>query len=212
LISTNYPSHALATHLNYVQTTSEVIDSFKDTDLTALTANERAGLERSKWFQTNGYGYNLLQSTRPHTLSFGLSSSPLFLLSWIYEKLHDWTDSYPWTDDEVLTWISIYAFSRAGPEASVRIYYEATHASDMEEQGRKLYGKNEHGKLGLSYFPMDLNVPPTSYGRGLGNVIFEKRHGEGGHFAAWEKPELLVGDLREMFGKGAKSVVEEILG
>jgi len=94
----------------------------------------------------------------------------------------------------------------------VRIYYEATHASDMEEQGRKLYGCNREGVLGLSYFPRDLNVPPSAYGRGLGSVVFERRHVDGGHFAAWERPELLVGDLREMFGEGAKSVVGKILG
>jgi len=50
------------------------------------------------------------------------------LLAWMYEKLHDWTDAYPWTEDEILTWVCVYWFSRAGPAASVRLYYEATHA------------------------------------------------------------------------------------
>ena len=54
------------------------------------------------------------------------------LLAWIYEKLHDWTDEYPWSDDEIFTWVSVYAFSRAGPGASLRIYYEFIHSTDTE--------------------------------------------------------------------------------
>jgi hypothetical protein len=111
--------------------------------------------------------------------------------------LRDWTDSYPWTDDEILTWISIYQFSRTGPEASVRIYYEAMHGEEL-----KHYDYNKNVKLGLSYFPQDICVPPTSYGRTFGDVVFERRHADGGHFAAYERPELLVGDLKEMFGEG----------
>lgn len=67
------------------------------------------------------------QSTKPQTLAYALTDSPIALLAWIYEKLHDWTDSYPWTDDEIFTWISIYQFSRAGPGAAHQIYYEIVH-------------------------------------------------------------------------------------
>lgn len=59
-----------------------------------------------------------------------------------------------------------------------------------------------HVKLGLSYFPKDLEVPPRAWGRTLGPVVFESEHEDGGHFAAHERPEQLVGDLRKMFGRG----------
>ncbi|TVY53225.1 putative epoxide hydrolase, partial [Lachnellula suecica] len=183
LISANYPTHCLASHVNVAQIKADRLAQYP-----ASTPQEEAGIARTKWFQEQGYGYNNLQSTKPSTIGFALRDSPLALLSWIYEKLHDWTDSYPWSDDEVLTWISIYAFSRAGPEASARIYYEATHAADMEGQAKKLYGYNAV-KLGISYFPQDLTVPPSAYGRTLGDVVFEKRHGDGGHFAAYERPQ-----------------------
>lgn len=52
--------------------------------------------------------------------------------------------------------------------------------------------------LGLSYFPKDVIVLPSSWGRTLGPVVTEKRHIEGGHFAAYEKPDLLVADLRNL--------------
>ena len=57
-------------------------------------------------------------------------------------------------------------------------------------------------KLGLSRFPRDLNVPPRAWGRTLGPVVFESEPGDGGHFAAHERPDELVRDLRAMFGKG----------
>jgi hypothetical protein len=57
-------------------------------------------------------------------MAYSLSDSPTGLLAFIYEKLHDWTDDYPWTDEEILMWISIYWFSEAGPCASGYIYRE----------------------------------------------------------------------------------------
>ncbi|TVY54337.1 putative epoxide hydrolase [Lachnellula cervina] len=208
LVGANYPTHCLATHLNVAQIRAETLASFLSTNTTPLTAQEQAGIQRTQWFTEQGYGYNALQSSKPSTVGFALRDSPLALLSWIYEKLHDWTDAYPWTDDEVLTWISIYQFSRAGPEASARIYYEATH-TNVDDEERKLYGYNGAVKLGLSYFPQDLCVPPSKYGAGLGDLVFERRHADGGHFAAYERPELLVGDLREMFGdKGGAADVK----
>lgn len=55
--------------------------------------------------------------------------------------------------------------------------------------------------LGLSQFPRDVVLLPESWGRGLGDVRYYKRHTEGGHFAAWERPDLLADDLRRMFAK-----------
>lgn len=82
----------------------------------------------------------LLQATRDQAADHRLLDNRLSvgLLTWIYEKLHDWSDEYSWTDDEVLTWVSIYYFSTAGPAASQRIYYESTH--DPEHNVLK-YGK-----------------------------------------------------------------------
>lgn len=142
-------------------------------------------------------------------------------------------DKYPWTDDEsgsylsrslkltpntivVLTWISIYWFSRAGPAASIRIYYEFFQHGGVEN----FYLPLNNVPLGLSSFPADIsngrklcvpfilvcchsfiNLLHTSWSKQLGKVVFEKEHDKGGHFAAYEKPDLLAGDLREMFGK-----------
>jgi hypothetical protein len=61
---------------------------------------ERARRARTTWFDEEGFGYNLQQGTRPQTLGYALADSPVGLLGWIYEKLIEWSDNYPWTDDE----------------------------------------------------------------------------------------------------------------
>ncbi|KAJ3575872.1 hypothetical protein NP233_g812 [Leucocoprinus birnbaumii] len=163
--------------------------------VTRLSEAEKAGLERTQWFRNEGQGYYAEQSTQPQTLGYGLADSPAGLLGWIYEKLLNWTDDYPWTDDEVLTWISIYWFSRPGPAASVRIYYEFTKARG--EFGAPVVSI----PTGYSFFPKELAVLPRYWLRGR-HVVFESEHKSGGHFAAYERPNELVGDLRKMFGKG----------
>jgi len=152
----------------------------------------------------------LEQTTRPSTIGAALADSPIALLAWIYEKLHDWTDDYPWTDDEILTWVSIYLWSAAGPAANVRIYYESQNTHPHPREHPALFKYNPRVMLGLSYFPKDLLVHPKPYGRTLGPVIFEKVHTEGGHFAAYEKPELLASDVKTMFSTGGGERVAKV--
>ncbi|KAG1772282.1 Alpha/Beta hydrolase protein [Suillus occidentalis] len=163
--------------------------------LTPWSLEEKAGIERTTWFRNKGYGYFAQQSTQPQTLGYSLADSPVGLLAWIYEKLVLWTDNYKWSDDEVLTWISLYLFSRAGPAASLRIYFELR--GDCEDVGR-----GPTIPMGASFFPKELIVLPASWLRKVNNVVFESHHKSGGHFAAIERPEELVQDVRKMFARG----------
>ncbi|KAI9435116.1 alpha/beta-hydrolase [Lactarius indigo] len=161
--------------------------------IASFASGEREAAAASQDFFKNGMGYFAEQSTKPQTLGFSLADSPVGLLAWIYEKLVAWTDSYPWTDDEVLTWISIYWFSRAGPAASIRIYYEVRNA---------IVGfPKSTVPVGLSFFSKELARFPKPLLRSKGNIVFESEHEAGGHFAAYEQPEALADDLRKMFGK-----------
>jgi hypothetical protein len=74
--------------------------SFLEFLLTPWSAEEKAGIERTKWFHTKGRGYIAVQSTQPQTLGYSLTDSPVGLLAWIYEKLVLWSDNYNWSDDE----------------------------------------------------------------------------------------------------------------
>jgi hypothetical protein len=67
-------------------------DSFKPQEAQAIAD--------SKTFFKTDMGYFFEQSTKPQTIGYSLTDSPVGLLAWIYEKLVAWTDSYPWTDDE----------------------------------------------------------------------------------------------------------------
>lgn len=214
-----YPSSCKGSHINMVYTQAP---KWSKNPILALqngimpyTEKEKKGFERSKWFNVEGRGYNLEQSTKPQTLAYALDDSPVALLAWIYEKLHDWTDSYPWTDDEILTWVSIYQFSRAGPGAAHRIYYEAMHTPPSSANKRTFSREEAIGyvgkvPLGLCFNPKELAVVPKTWGRTMGPVVYESEQEHGGHFCATEHPEVLVRDLRKMFGKGggAYGVVE----
>ncbi|KAI3621519.1 epoxide hydrolase [Moniliophthora roreri] len=167
----------------------------EDADPTKYDKEDLERLERSEWFRTKGYGYFLEQSTQPQTIGYSLTDSPVGLLAWIYEKMVVWTDAYPWDDDEVLTWISVYWFSRSGPAASLRIYYEYTESGGPEAVPMPTI------PAGYSFFPKEIIISPKSWYTDK-NIVFISNHERGGHFAAHEQPDKLAGDLRNMFGKG----------
>ena len=140
--------------------------------VTPWSPEEKAGIERTTWYKTKGMGYFAQQNTQPQTLGYSLADSPVGLLAWIYEKLVLWTDNYKWSDDEgsnsvtfsayclsafetVLTWISLFWFSRAGPAASIRIYFEM--GSDCFD-----LGPCPTIPMGASFFPKDLVVLPAA--------------------------------------------------
>ncbi|OTB07988.1 hypothetical protein M426DRAFT_317495 [Hypoxylon sp. CI-4A] len=178
-----YPKYCKATHLNY--DSANPPEYLKNPMLALWHAvlpynrREQHGVGRTKWFEEEGRGYNLEQSTKPQTLGYGLADSPVACLAWIYEKLHDWTDAYPWTDDEINV---------------------DGRKDKFDHIGLRKWSPGV--KLGFSHFPMDLQVRPSTWVRTLGNVVYEKEHDSGGHFAAWERPDDIVTDVREMFGKG----------
>lgn len=203
-----YPESVLASHINMIRASAPTWSSHPmlalQHALTPYSTRDRAGFARTQWFADEGSAYRVQQSTKPQTLGYGLADSPVGLLAWIYEKLHDWTDKYPWTDDEILTWVSIYLFSTAGPAASLRIYYEVVHtgAAPGGLSRERVQAWIPAVQLGLCHTPRELGVVPLTWGRTLGPVALETQKKAGGHFAAHEIPDEIVKDLRTMFGKG----------
>lgn len=197
------PKHCKAHHINSAAPAEPTAESFpelyKQVQDTPLSGGEIAALQRAQWFGTEGNGYYRIQATRPQTVSYSMTDSPVGLLSWMYEKLHDWVDEYPWTDDEVLTWVSIYYFSTAGPAASNSLYYENDHREPPIFPAVQVY---TDVPLGIARLPKDLVLLPKLWHHTMGPIVYEKEYPKGGHFAAWECPELLVDDLRLMFGRG----------
>lgn len=179
-----YPEAVRANHINMIYCSAPAWSRNPLTKawstVKPLSEREKKDQLRTEWFETEGKGYNILQSTKPQTIAYALNDSPVALLAWMYEKLHDWADDYPWTDDEILTWVSIYAFSRAGPGAAGRIYYEVQHEKDWQYGYEGVMQWNGDVKLGLSYNPRDLHLFPRSWAYSLGPVVFETENGSGG--------------------------------
>lgn len=176
---------------------------------TPLTDEEKKGLASTGVFGTEGNGYYKQMTTKPTTIGYAFRDSPVALLAWMYEKMHDWSDSYPWTDDEILTWVSIHYFSTAGPEATSNIYYAMEHSDPGAFAAAAPY---IDVPLGIARFSNDLIVLPRLWNRTMGPIVYESQYEKGGHFAAWERPDAIVKDLRVMFGEAgvANEFVKDI--
>ena len=205
-----YPDHVMALHTNWPFPGFPSVISSPLLALTSLfkhalgsffyTAAETESFARAKDYATgSGRGYMAMFSTKPQTMSYSLSDSPSGLLAFIYEKLHEWTDEYPWTDEEILTWISIYWFSEAGPGASGFIYYEFDKQKEWPLSRLQSWVDKP---LGFTYFPMEIVNLPRAWLGSMGRVVLVSENEKGGHFAAWERPEIISGELIRMFGRG----------
>ena len=149
-----------------------------------------------------------MQSTRPATLGYMMSDSPVGLLAWIWDKLVDWSDDYPWTEDEVCLWVSLYVFSRAGPDAASYLYYEAL--KDTKVITLPLVQGYIDCPLGIADFPVEICNNPASWRHTMGPIVYQEVFDKGGHFAGWERPDAVAKGLCTMFGKngGAYGVVK----
>jgi epoxide hydrolase len=166
------------------------------TERAALSAIDLARLERKHRVQTEGRGYLEIQSTRPQTLAYALNDSPIGQLAWIVEKFQEWTN--PAADlpedavdrDQLLTNISVYWFTGTGASAA-HFIYEAFHAE------RDWGGAPSPTLNGFAAFDADDSirqlVDPEH------NVEHWSDFERGGHFAAMEAPDLLIGDVRTFF-------------
>jgi len=156
-----------------------------------LTDEETAHLAALRAYEAEGRGYLEVSSTRPATLGYLLTDSPLAQLAWVVEKFHEWTGLAAGTVDldDVLTTISIYWFTRTGPSAAQFIYAAAHAPSDWSPS------------------PVPLGVAAFNTTDGLLRKLLDpqglsphwSQFETGGHFPAMEAPELLVTDLRAYF-------------
>ncbi len=165
-------------------------------DAPPVTAEEQAFLDHvARWSAQEG-AYASLQGTKPQTLSFALTDSPIGLAAWMTEKFRSWSDCDGDLEsvislDDVLTDISIYWFS-GSLTASLRLYKENRLRPLVFEAGERV-----KPPLGVSVFPREIAMPPRSWVERVFDVRRWTKMPAGGHFAALEKPDLLAAELRE---------------
>ena len=174
--------------------------------LDGLAPEDRVRAEHFNTFQTDGLGYLHLQSTRPQTLSYGLTDSPVAQLAWIVEKYKEWT--YPATAlpedkldrDQMLTNVSIAWFTGAGGSSAHATYegmqvYRQMAASWAEGDGG--HEMPAGPPTGYAVFAGDDTI--RSVLDPAGAITHWSNYDQGGHFPAMEVPDLLAGDVREFF-------------
>ena len=163
-----------------------------------LSAAEQTLVEsRAHWFQEEG-GYFHIQGTKPQTLSYGLNDSPTGLAAWIVEKWRTWSDcdgdvERRFNKDELLTTIMIYWITQT-INSSTRLYYENLHNTWVIQPGQRI-----DVPCGVARFPHDNSYPPRKWAERFYNLQHWTEMPRGGHFAAFEEPELLANDVRAFF-------------
>jgi hypothetical protein len=171
------------------------------------TEEEKAAVAAMALFRATGFGYFLEQSTRPQTIGYGLLDSPVELAAWLLD--HD-TDAYykiasafvedkpsgNLTRDHILDNITLYWLTGTGTSAA-RSYWESAQAT-AENAGKAPPPMNL--PFGFTTFPGEIWKTPRSWVEAAyPNVVYFNEVDKGGHFAAWEEPELFSEELRTAF-------------
>ena len=159
---------------------------------------DKIAFEGLGYYQEWGSGYSKQQSTRPQTLGYGLVDSPIGQASWIIEKFYEWTDcnGHPeniLNKEELIDNVMFYWLTKSAT-SSARLYWESFGS----------FGGNPEEKLelpiGCSIFPKEISRTPRSWAEQIySNIVYWNELKKGGHFAAFEQPEIFINEIRNCF-------------
>ena len=193
------PEGVIATHVNSDPLATALIGERIGVDLEAFAASEISPRDRERAgflaaYALEGKGYLQLQGTRPQSIAYALTDSPVAQLAWIVEKFKEWTSPAAELPDDavdrdqLLANVSLYWFTRTGASAA-NFLYEATHSSEWlappaTPQGWALFAADDITRRLLD--------PERQ-------IAHWSEFDKGGHFAAMEAPDLLIEDVRKFF-------------
>ena len=183
--------HCHGVHLNMPVVRPEL------STMDSLTEEEKDGLAGMQHYQDWDSGYSKQQSTRPQSLGYGLADSPAGQAAWILEKFWAWTDcngnpENALTRDEMLDDVMLYWLPNAAA-SSARLYWESFNKINYDPV---------RIPVGCSVFPKEIfRVSRRWAQKRYPNLVYWNQLDKGGHFAAFEQPELFVRELRACFGK-----------
>jgi microsomal epoxide hydrolase len=182
------PGRLLGVHLNGAPT-------FPSGDADGLDDLDAARLLTWKRHQQETSGHTMVQATRPQTLAYGLTDSPVGQLAWIVEKFQEWTDSTGTPDsavdrDRILTNVMLYWLTGTAG-SSARLYKESARVwADAE---------TSTVPTGMAVFAHDITLPVRAFTERTDNIVHWSEFERGGHFPALEQPGLLTEDIRSFF-------------
>lgn len=162
------------------------------------TDKDTAALTAARYYRDSDSGYSILQSTRPQSIGYALTDSPIAQAAWILEKFYAWTDCNGHPEnvlerDELLDNITLYWLTASGA-SSARLYWESfKHVIKGTEHEITL-------PTGCSIFPKEIVPTPREWAaQRYKNIVYWHDLDKGGHFAAFEVPSLFVTEIRDCF-------------
>jgi len=191
-LASKHPENLIGIHLTDIGIVRSLLTT---QNLSELSEEEQAYKKMAQeWIAQEG-AYMSIQSTKPQTLAYSLTDSPVGLAAWIIEKFRAWSDcngdlSKQFSEDELLTNIMIYWLTNTA-DSSVSIYYENTHSLPPIE--------NISVPTGIAIFPADILKPPKTWVEKNLNLKRWTKMPSGGHFTAMEEPEHLARDIRSFY-------------
>jgi pimeloyl-ACP methyl ester carboxylesterase len=198
------PPGLLGIHVNMPAAVPDnVVKALNDGDPVplGLSPAEAAAFDSLSKFFTKNAGYGVMMVTRPQTVGYGLTDSPAGLAAWMYDKFAQWTYSggepeRSLSKDEMLDDITLYWLTNSAV-SSARLYWE----NNNNNFGATAQKTNEISvPVAVTVFPGEIYRAPKSWTEhAYGHLIYFNEVDKGGHFAAWEEPELFASELRAAF-------------
>jgi len=161
-----------------------------------LTPSEQASLQSMQFYQDWDSGYSKQQSTRPQTVGYGLVDSPIGQAAWIIEKFYQWTDCNGHPEnaisrDELLDNVMLYWLTKSAA-SSARLYWESFNNQPQDQVDVP---------TGCSIFPKEIfRASERWIKKRYTNLQYYNELEKGGHFAAFEQPEIFLNEIRTFFG------------
>ena len=184
------PPDLAAIHINLV-----IAPPLPRDEKATLSDEEKEAEKQRAYYRDQGSGYATQQRTRPQTLGYGLADSPAGQAAWIFEKFYEWTDCdgdplNALGADEMLDNIMLYWLTNSGT-SSARLYWESFTPKGFPQVAVP---------TGCSLFPREIVRPSReAAARRYTNIVYWNAPEKGGHFAAFEQPDLFVGEVRAAF-------------
>jgi len=188
-----HPERVIGLHLNFI------IGAPADPSdpLAGLSDKERADMEWKRNYDLHESGYQAIQGTKPQSLAYAMNDSPAGLAAWIVEKFKTWSDcgediESSYTKDQLLENVMLYWITGT-INSAMRLYYEGMGPSRAStEPWQYVTVPTAHAR-----FPAEIRPTPRPWAENFYNIVRWTVQTKGGHFAAFEQPELFVADLRE---------------
>ncbi|HVK49109.1 MAG TPA: epoxide hydrolase [Pseudobacter sp.] len=198
------PAGLLGIHVNMPATVPPEIAKALQSGAPApagLSVKEKKAYESMNDLYTKGAGYAGIMVTRPQTLAYGLNDSPAGLAAFFYDKFNDWTYSggdaeKVLTKDEILDDITLYWLTgTAGSSAQLYWQNNNNNFNVVEQKTREI-----KVPVAITVFPGEIYQAPETWARrAYPKLIYFNEVNNGGHFAAWEQPQLFAQELRAAF-------------